>query len=105
VTGHVAQLNMPAFDSETSEAGWYRDYAAYCGASDDGGKAYLVVWQLGKRKPLLRKEFTGASCVTPKWERSPSRVTFTAGGEKSSFVVHPRGADPQNEPTDEEGPR
>src|SRR5947209_5005787 len=30
-TGHVAQLNLPAFDAETSDASWYRDYAAYCG--------------------------------------------------------------------------
>jgi hypothetical protein len=48
-TGHVTQLNLPAFDGETSEASWYRDYAAYCGASDDGAKTYLVVSQLGKR--------------------------------------------------------
>src|SRR6516225_9812974 len=42
VTGHVAQLNLPGFDSETSQAAWYRDYAAYCGLSDDGAKAYLL---------------------------------------------------------------
>ena len=54
-TGHVAQLNLPAFDGDTSEASWYRDYAAYCGASDDGAKTYMVVSQLGKRKPVLRK--------------------------------------------------
>jgi hypothetical protein len=101
-TGHVAQLNLPAFDVETSEASWYRDYAAYCGTSDDGAKAYLVVWQLGKRKPVLRREFAGPSCEAPKWERSPSRVTFTAAGEKSSYIVHARGADLQAEATDEE---
>lgn len=103
-TGHVAQLNLPAFDSETSQASWYRDYAAYCGVSDDGAKAFLLVWQMGKRKPLLRKEFTGQSCELPKWERTPRRVTFTVAGEKSSFVVNSRGADPQPEPGDEEGP-
>ena len=94
-TGHVAQLNLPAFDGDTSEASWYRDYAAYCGASDDGSKTYLVVAQLGKRKPVLRKEFSGTSCAVPSWERAPSRVTFLAAGEKTSFVVHDHSIDLQ----------
>lgn len=98
-TGHVAQLNLPAFDGEISEASWYRDYAAYCGASDDGTKNYLVVSQLGKRKPVLRREYSGAACSSPTWERSPSRVTFIAAGEKMSFAVHAHGADPQIETT------
>lgn len=105
MTGHVAQLNLPAFDSEISQASWYRDYAAYCGVSDDGAKAYLLVWQMGKRKPLLKKEFAGPGCAPPKWERAPSRVTFAVAGEKSGFVVNSRGADPQPEPADDEGPR
>ena len=104
-TGHVAQLNLPAFDSDTSEASWYRDYVAYCGASDDGSKSYLVVSQLGKRKPVLRKEYPGPACAAPMWERSPSRVTFSAGGEKTSFVVHAHSADPQPETAEEEGPQ
>jgi hypothetical protein len=103
-TGHVAQLNLPVFDPETSEASWYRDYAAYCGTSDDGEKAYLVVWQLGKRKPLLRKEFSGPGCSAPAWERKPARVTFTAGGEKNSFIVRTHGADAQAEAGEGEGP-
>lgn len=97
-TGHVAQLNLPSFDGEISEASWYRDYAAYCGASDDGAKNYLVVSQLGKRKPILRKEYTGANCTAPTWERTPSRVTFVAG-EKFSFVIHAHSADPQVDTT------
>jgi hypothetical protein len=103
-TGHIAQLNLPVFDPEISEASWYRDYAAYCGTSDDGSKAFLVVSQLGKRKPVLRKEFSGPGCGAPKWERGPSRVTFTAAGEKNSFIVRSRGADPQPE-ANEEGPQ
>lgn len=104
MTGHVAQLNLPVFDPQTSQASWYRDYAGYCGSSDDGDKAYFVVWQIGKRKPLLKKEFAGPGCASPKWERAPSRVTFTVAGEKSSFVVTSRGADSQLEPGGEEDP-
>ncbi|MGZ4855717.1 MAG: hypothetical protein ACXV8X_02675 [Candidatus Angelobacter sp.] len=104
-TGHVAQLNLPAFDGDASEASWYRDYAAYCGASDDGSKSYLVVSQLGRRKPILRKEYPGPACAAPRWERSPSRVTFTTAGEKTSFVVHAHSADLQPDTTEEEGPQ
>ena len=104
-TGHVAQLNLPAFDSDSSAASWYRDYAAYCGASDDGAKTFMVVAQLGKRKPLLRKEYPGPACAAPRWERSPSRVTFMAAGEKSSFVVHAHSADLQPDAGEEEGPQ
>ena len=102
-TGHVAQLNLPAFDSDLSNATWYRDYAAYCGTSDDGSKNYMMVSQLGKRKPILKKEYPGETCPAPKWERSPSRVTFMTTGEKSSFLVRARGADLQMEPAEEEG--
>lgn len=100
-TGHVSLLNLPFFDPETSQAVWYRDYAAYCGPSDDGGKMYMVVFELGKRKPILKREFTGPGCPAPKWERNPSRVTFNVAGEKSSFVVRARGADLQTEPANE----
>jgi len=103
-TGHVAALNLPVFDPDSSEASWYRDYAAYCGTSDDGEKAYLVVWQLGKRKPVLRKEFSGSGCSAPAWERQPARVTFSAGGEKNSFIVRTHGADAQAEAGEGEGP-
>jgi hypothetical protein len=103
-TGHVAQLNLPSFDSEASEASWYRDYAAYCGASDDGSKTYMIVSQLGRRKPVLKKEFSGPACPAPRWERAPSRVTFIAAGEKTSFLVHAHGADLQADAAEEEGP-
>ena len=105
VTGHIAQLNLPAFDAEVSVASWYRDYAAYCGSSDDGSKVYMMVSQLGKRKPILKKELAGAGCPAPQWERGPSRVTFAAGGEKATFVVRGHGADLQPETAEEEGPQ
>jgi hypothetical protein len=105
-TGHVAQLNLPAFDLETSIASWYRDYAAYCGASDDGAKAYMMVAQLGKRKPILKKEVTASTCPAPRWERSPSRVTFSVAGERTTFAVRANGADLQPETSaEEEGPQ
>jgi len=104
-TGRVTALNLPAFDADTSQASWYRDYAAYCGASDDVSKSYMVVSELGRRKPLVRKEYPGPACAAPRWERSPSRVTFTAAGEKTSFVVHAHSADLQPETADEEGPQ
>jgi hypothetical protein len=102
MTGHIAQLNLPAFDAELSEVSWYRDYAAYCGTSDDGARAYLMVWQVGKKKPALRKEFAGPSCEAPRWARGPSRVTFIAAGEKNSFLIRARGADPQPDAAEEE---
>lgn len=105
-TGHVALLNMPMFDPETSQVTWFRDYAAYCGSSDDGSKMYMMVFQLGKRKPILKKESAGRACPAPTWERTPSRVTFNVAGAKSSFVVNTRGADLQAESNDEqEGPQ
>src|ERR1700686_1154264 len=104
-TGHISQLNLPAFDGDASEASWYRDYAAYCGASDDGSKSYMVVSQIGMRKAILKKEYSGQVCEAPKWERGPSRVTFVAAGEKASFVVHSHSADLQPDAVEEEDPQ
>jgi len=104
-TGHIAQLNLPAFDGEISEASWYRDYVAYCGASDDGAKAYMMVAQLGKRKPVLKKEMAAPACPAPRWERAPGRVTFAIGTEKTTFAVRSHGADLQPETSEPEGPQ
>ncbi|HEU4416454.1 MAG TPA: hypothetical protein VFT65_16815 [Candidatus Angelobacter sp.] len=104
-TGRIALVSLPAFDYEASAVSWYRDYAAYCGPSDDGSKSYMVVAQMGSRKPVLRKEYSGPLCPAPKWDRTPSRVTFLAGGEKNSFVIHAHSADPQPDSPEEEGPQ
>src|ERR1700757_2174051 len=56
VTGHVTQINLPEFDPFYSTTSWYRDFVAYCGVSDDGKKLYAMVAQVGRRKPVLRKE-------------------------------------------------
>jgi hypothetical protein len=67
---------------------------------------YMVVFQLGKRKAILKKEFAGGACSAPVWERNPSRVTFNAGGKKSSFAVRAHGTGPQTESNNEdEGPQ
>ena len=104
-SGHVAQLNLPAFDPDISQASWYRDYSAYCGTSDDGAKFFMIVAQLGKRKLVLKREYAGPVCGLPKWERQPSRVTFVGAGDKASFVVHAHGADLQPDAGEEEGPQ
>lgn len=102
LTGRVVQLNLPLFDPDVSLASWYRDYAAYCGLSDDSSKAYFMIAQLGRRKPILKKEFSGSACDAPEWQRNPSRVTFTVGQEETSFVVHARNAEAQTDTGDDE---
>ena len=113
-TGRVRRLALPGFDPAHSQASWYRDYAAYCGVSEEDGKAYAVVAQLGRRKPLLRQELAASAgemgCAAPLWQRAPARVTFTAGGDKRSFEVHGHAVDPapptetDDEPKTEENP-
>ena len=56
-------------------ASWYRDYAAYCGVSDDGKKLFAIVFQIGRRKPVLKKALGEAGggdgpdseCPAPGW--------------------------------------
>ncbi len=82
--GRISELKLPEFDPFYSEASWYRDYAAYCGISDSGEKVYAVVAQLGRKRPVVRKELGAArqgdlpdsECAAPKWQRQPARVTF-----------------------------
>lgn len=98
-TGHISELNLPDFDPHTSEVTWFQDYAAYCGATEDATVHYMLVFQIGKRKPILKKELYGQSCTAPKWERDPSRVSFeSAGGAKVSFLVHDGTAELQSNP-------
>lgn len=99
VTGHIAQLNLPVFDPHSSQVSWFQDYAAYCGATEDGSVHYMVVFELGKRKPILKKELYGKSCAEPTWEKDPSRVSFQpAGGTRVSFLVHDGTAELQSKP-------
>lgn len=92
-SGRVRRLSLPDFNPSASQASWYRDYAAYCGASKEDGR-YAVVVQLGRRKPLLRQKMA-SGCAAPEWQRDPSRVTFAqADGEKRTFEVQGAAADP-----------
>src|SRR5579884_1323647 len=83
-TGRVSNVNLPEFDPYYSVATWYRDYVAYCGVSDTGERLYAVVTQLGRKKPILRKELGAtqgkdqpdSECSAPEWQRQPIRVTF-----------------------------
>ncbi len=84
-TGRISELKLPEFDPFYSDVSWYRDYAAYCGISDSGEKVFAVVAQLGRKKPVVRKEIGAArqgdmpdsECASPKWQRQPARVTFS----------------------------
>lgn len=102
VTGRISQLSLPEFDPFYSTASWYRDYAAYCGVSEDGKKLYAVVAQVGRRKPILKKSLgepagedtPDSECPAPAWERAPARVTFQPGdSQKLLFSIRGRVVD------------
>jgi hypothetical protein len=106
LTGRVSQLNLPEFDPFYSTASWYRDYIAYCGVSDDGKKLYAVVAQVGRRKPILKKDAgepaggddPDSECPAPVWERAPVRVTFQPDDDqKLVFSIRTRVVDVVND--------
>jgi hypothetical protein len=90
MTGKVQSVPLADFVAERSLVNWFRDYAAYCAWSEDGKKIFAVVAQLGRKKPLLKKELAGqdTGCAAPAWRRSPVRVTFDPKGEpKFTYTV------------------
>jgi hypothetical protein len=102
MTGHISAVALPEFDPYYSVASWYRDYAAYCGVSDDGKKLFAIVVQVGRRKPVLKKPLGDAGgddapdseCPSPVWERRPVRVTFEPDeDQKSTYSVRGHAAD------------
>jgi hypothetical protein len=106
VTGRVSQINLPEFDPFYSTASWYRDYIAYCGVSEDGKKLYAVVAQVGRRKPIFKKDAgepagddtPDSECPAPVWERSPMRVTFQPDDDtKLVFSIRSRVVDVVND--------
>jgi hypothetical protein len=117
VTGHVTSINLPEFDAFYSATSWYRDYAAYCGVSDDGKKIYAIVAQISRRKPVLKKVMEGdglaasetkaalpdSACPVPAWQRAPIRVTFEpTGGAKETFAIRGHVVDLVSEEQDDE---
>ena len=95
-SGRVTPLKLANFDVHLSVANWYRDYIAYCGVSEEDKRIYAMVMQLGRRKPVLRKEFgaIGKSasgdplCRAPIWQRNPVRVEFNiADGMNLVFTI------------------
>jgi hypothetical protein len=108
VTGRISALNLPEFDATFSVVSWYRDYAAYCGTSDDGKKLYAVVAEINRRKPLLKKSLDGVSvsddavpdsaCPAPQWQRDPARATFEPlGASKQTFAIRGHAVDLVND--------
>ena len=99
VSGKIQQLALAEFDPDSSAVNWFRDYAAYCGTSDDGQKVSAVIMQIGRRKPLLKKPIgspndSHPACPAPVWERGPTRVTFAyAPDQKLTFSVKSRAVD------------
>jgi hypothetical protein len=114
LTGRVSTLTLPEFDTFFSIPTWYRDYAAYCGVSDDGKKIYAIVAQVGRRKALLKKflsenepnkneEPKAETCSAPTWERAPVRVSFvSATTGRQIFAIRGHSADLVADTEDEE---
>jgi hypothetical protein len=110
MNAHITPLKLPEYDPFYSSVSWYRDYAAYCGISDNAETLYAVVAQIGRKKPVLRKELGAASqgdlpdadCAAPEWERSPSKVTFLPKRyPKASFTVFGHASDIATDSNDE----
>jgi hypothetical protein len=96
-TGHITALHLPDFDTQLSDAVWFRDYAAYCGvgATAKGG-LFAIVAQLGARRAVVQKQIgkwpqpTPAQpvCNPAAWQRAPMRVTIQpTGGNSMTFDV------------------
>jgi hypothetical protein len=96
-TGHITALHLPDFDTEVSEAVWFRDYAAYCGTADTAkGGLFAIVAQLGARRAVVQKQIgkwpqaghAGPVCKAAEWQRTPMRVTLQpTGGDAMTFDV------------------
>jgi hypothetical protein len=108
VTGRISPINLPEFDVVYSDVVWYRDYAAYCGVSDDSKQIYAVVAQINRRKPIVKWlieetkfgvenqqwQIPDPPCRLPDWQRSPARVTFEANpSTKRTYVIRGHSVD------------
>lgn len=115
VTGRILPINLPEFDAVYSVVSWYRDYAAYCGVSDDDKKIYAIVAQVGRRKPVVQwqiaeaksatelQESPNSDCKLAEWQRAPARVTFAPSeSSKRTYVIHGHAVDVLNDEADDE---
>jgi hypothetical protein len=113
MTGRISPVNLPEFDAQYSAASWFRDYAAYCGVSDDGKKIFAIVAQVSRRKPVLKKPLSGdgmaedaapdSACPAPVWLRNPVRVSFERqGNAKETYAIRGHVVDLVNDAEDEE---
>lgn len=97
MTGHITALHLPNFDTQVSDAVWFRDYAAYCGVGTTAkGGLYAVVAQLGARRAVVQKQIgkwpqpssVEPVCKRAEWQRSPMRVTIQpTDGDAMTFDV------------------
>jgi hypothetical protein len=115
-TGRISPVTLPDFDAVYSDVSWYRDYAAYCGVSDDGKKIYAIVAQLNRRKPVLKKLLEAgkisegeskvpapdSACPAPVWQRAPVRVSFEDGPGKQTFAIRGHIVDVMSEEVNDE---
>jgi hypothetical protein len=117
VTGRISPINLPEFDAVYSNVSWYRDYAAYCGVSDDGKQIYAVVAQINRRKPVVKwpigevkfsaetqpAQIPDSACRLPDWQRSPARVTFEANpSTRRTYVIRGHSVDLSTEEEEDE---
>lgn len=112
ISGRIAQIKLPEFDATNSHVSWYRDFAAYCGTPESGARWDILVAQVGVRKALYRKELSkaagdsqsaGSNCPVEKWDRHPTRVTFSpANSESFTVTVVPHHAEELLEDNDSE---
>lgn len=95
-TAHISNVSLPNFDALIASPLWFRDYVAYCGLSDNGQKLYAIVYQIGRKKPVLKKLIGNAKnadvpdgeCASPTWQKQPLRVTFRpSGAAPLSFAI------------------
>jgi hypothetical protein len=117
VTGRISPINLPEFDVVYSDVIWYRDYAAYCGISDDSKQIYAMVAQINRRKPIVKWlieetklaaeaqqwQIPDPPCRLPDWLRSPARVTFEANSStKRTYVIRGHSVDLSSSEEDDE---
>jgi hypothetical protein len=111
-TARISSISLPDYDALIASPLWFRDYVAYCGLSDNGEKLYAMVVQVGRRKPLLKKQLGSAKnsrlpdgeCATPEWQKHPLRVTFHPSGAVAlSFAIHSFATEIPPDPSTTEG--